>query len=206
MKKEEQLIMVVRNDLLFRDGYFEGFRGPEEVDFQRRILENFLYMKRGEAEEDERYKQPIGYAVLRDKSTGKIFAYRRASKKEDYNERRLRGKWSWGVGGHVDKPDEKGLNPIKGSVLRELEEEIIIEGKVEDIRPIGYINDDSNSVGRVHFGILYLVDFSGKVFPADAEIEKGEMRTIKELSEMSDSEKCEVEDWSKISLQALKEV
>ncbi len=205
MKKEDQLIMAVKKDLLFKGDHFEGFKERGELDLQKRILENFEYLRRGDAEEDDNYKQPIGYAVLMDPE-GKVFAYKRATKKRDYTEKRLRGKWSWGVGGHVDKPDEESDNPLKESVLRELGEEVFIDGEIRDPEVLGYINDESNSVGRVHLGVLYLVRFSGEIRPGEAEIEKGEMMNLSEIEGLCEKGDHEIEEWSKIAIHTLKKM
>ncbi|MGM0439297.1 MAG: NUDIX domain-containing protein [Patescibacteria group bacterium] len=204
MRKEkyEELIMAVKRQDLFKENDFQGFKKADEVDFQSRILENFEYVKRGEAEKDESLKQPIGYSILVD-DQGRIFAYQRAKKDDDYTEKRLQGKWSWGVGGHIDKVDEDGDNPIKTSMARELEEEVKIDGDVKEIEVMGYINDDSDSVGRVHFGILYLVKVDGKVSAKDTEITNGKMRSIEELKEIVNDSKTTVEEWSKIALKFL---
>ncbi len=204
IEKENQIIMTVKRNLLFGDDCFQGLKRADEIDFQKRILDNFEYIRRGDAEKNPAYKQPIGYAVLLDSETGKIFAYKRASKEKDYSEKRLYGNWSWGLGGHIDKPDQEGDDPIKKSIERELEEEIEIDGKILDVAPIGYINDDSNSVGEVHFGVLYLTKFIGSISPKDTEIEKGEMKSLDELLEMSKNHEYQVEEWSKIALEFIK--
>lgn len=202
-KKEEKLIMAVKRNLLFQEGSFEGFKNAEERDYQKRILDHFEYIKRRDVEKDSAYKQPIGYAVLINLNNEKIFAYQRSSQDENYSEKRLQGKWSWGVGGHIDKPDKKGKNPIKTSLLRELEEEVEIKGEVKGVEALGYINDDSDSVGKVHFGILYLVKVTGDVSPKDSEMGRGEMKSLKELREVAENTEYNTEEWSKISLKPI---
>lgn len=201
-EKYKELIMAVEKENLFDDDEFQGFIEADEIDFQSRILDNFKYIKRGKAENDETFKQPIGYIVLVN-DQGKVFAYQRAQKDDDYTEKRLQGKWSWGVGGHIDKVDESGDNPIKTSMTRELKEEASLEGDLKEIEVLGYINDDSDSVGRVHFGILYLVQVSGKVSAKDSEVTNGKMRSIEELKEIVENSKNRVEEWSKIALKAI---
>lgn len=201
-EKYEELIMVAERQDLFNNGQFQGFKQAEEIDFQSIILENFKYVKRGEAEKNEEFKQPIGYAILVDNNK-KVFAYQRAKKDDDYTEKRLQGKWSWGIGGHIDKIDKSGDNPIKASMDRELEEEVNVDGDLEEIEVLGYINDDSDSVGRVHFGILYLIKVNGKVSAKDNEVTSGKMRSIDELRDIVKDSKNTVEEWSKIALEVL---
>ncbi len=203
-EKYNELIMAVKREDLFEES-FQGFKEAKKKDFQKVILNNYEYVKRGEAEKDESLKQPIGYSVLVDQE-GRVFAYQRASKDDEYTEKRLQGKWSWGVGGHVDKIDDEAKNPIKTSVLRELNEEISVDGEIEEIEVLGYINDDSDSVGRVHFGILYMVKINGSAKAGDSEITNENFRELSELKEVVANEDTEVEEWSKIALKFLEEI
>jgi predicted NUDIX family phosphoesterase len=197
MKKEEELIMAIKKEKLFQKDYFEGFSLAKEVDFKRRILGGFEYLKRKDVENNENYKQPISYVVLINENKS-IFIYQRAMKDKDYTEKRLQGKWSIGIGGHIDKGDESIKDTIENSVLREIEEEITAEMK--ELKFVGYINDDSNSVERVHFGLLYIARVLGNVTPNDSEIETSKMMKLKGLK------KIEMEVWSKIALKALEEL
>lgn len=194
MKKEEELIMVIKKEKLFQEDYFQGFSSAKESDFKRKILDNYEYLKRKDVENNENYKQPISYVMLVNENKS-IFTYQRAIKDKHYTEKRLQGKWSIGIGGHVDQGDENEKDPVERSVLREIEEEVNTE--IKELKLIGYINDDSNSVGRVHFGLLYLAEASGNVVPNDSEIKTDKMMQFEDLKNI------EMEDWSKISLKAL---
>lgn len=204
-EKYNELIMAVKREDLFKEDNFQGFKKADQIDFQKIILNNYKYTKRGEAEKDESLKQPIGYSVLVNEK-GEVFAYQRAKKDDDYTEKRLQGKWSWGVGGHVDRQDDENRNPIKASMMRELEEEVAIDGDLKGMQVLGYINDDSDSVGRVHFGVLYLVKIEGTVESADGEITNEDFRTISQLKEIVNDGNNTVEEWSKIALKLLEEL
>ena len=205
MSKEDQKIIVVERDLLFGKDIFQGFRPHKEVDYESRILSNLKIMKRGLAEKDPTHKQPIGYTIVGNKERGEIFAYQRSSKDKDYGEKRLQGKWSWGVGGHIEPLDTQNGNPIRESILREvLREEIEVKGNVKNPVALGYINDDSNSVGEVHFGIMYFMDTDGIVKPKDSEMSSGKLIKINELENICSNPNYNVETWSKIALGALK--
>jgi len=202
--KNEKFIMVVGKELLFGNDYFEGFRPHDEIDYASRILKNFEYMKRGLAEQDSAYKQPIGYSIIVNPALKRVFAYQRASHDEKYGEKRLQGKWSWGVGGHIEKLDTDSGNPLQTSVQRELKEEVSIGGQITP-KVFGYINNDSDDVGKVHFGVLHVVETdSTTVKPKDAEIDNGKLRTIAELEEICSSPDFTVEEWSRIALEPLK--
>ncbi len=205
MNKENQLIMVIKKENLFKENYFQGFMDARKIDFEKRILKNFKYIKRGLAEKDASYKQPIGYIILTNKRAKRFFIYQRAKRKEDYDKRELCEKWSLGLGGHIDKSDYQ-KNSIKASTIRELEEEVKIDGEIKEIKLIGYINDDSNEVGRVHFCILYLIDFSGYVFPQSSEIKISKMAKIEEIDFFEKSKNNEIEEWSKIAFKEIKNI
>ena len=192
--------MVIPTKTLFQNQLFQGFRHSNEIDHQSIILKNFTWMQRGLAETDPSFKQPIIYSVIVNPKTKKVYAYQRASD-ENYKETRLKGKWSWGVGGHVDKCDTEHDNPLHASMLRELNEEININGTINP-KILGYINNDENLVGQVHFGILYIIETDSEhITPNDGEIKHGNFRTIQELKQICAEQ--DVEGWSIIALTQL---
>lgn len=200
--KEDQLIMVIPVDVLFvNNSYFQGFKPHSQIeDYESRILEYKKFMRRGDAERDHSYKQPVGYAVIYNPETKKVYTYKRATHKEDYNETRLHGRWSIGIGGHVEKDIDKADNIIHSSLLREVDEEVIINGS-QNIKVIGYINDDNDDVGKVHFGVLYLIETdSDDVFPNDAESVHGQMMSLEEIRQIKSSPDSVLEGWSEIAL------
>ena len=207
MSKEDMQIIVIERDKLFGDtseNHFEGFKHPIEIDYESKIIGNLKAMRRGDAEIDPRYKQPIGYMLVVNPKTKKIFAYQRSSKDKDYGEKRLQGKWSWGVGGHIE-PSDGGKDILKGSMLREFIEEVEIEGKVlGDPKLLGYINYDNDDVSKVHFGILYLMEIDGEVRPKDSEVAQGGLIDIDRIEEILSNENLVVEAWSRIAVEPLK--
>ncbi len=206
MDKNEQLIMVVKKGALFDSSneYFEGFQHYHKTDYESIISQNIQYVARGSAEQNPDYKQPIPYCIIFNPTLGKIYAYSRAVEDSKYHEKRLQGKWSWGVGGHIEKQEESEENPIKQALLREIKEELEMNGGIGDARILGYINDDRDNVGKVHFGILYVIETNAtEIKPRDGEIEKGEFKTLDELREICSSPDFIVEGWSEISLEPL---
>jgi len=220
MGNPNQRIIVVENSILFNSGkdYFERFRPSEQVDYESRILSNFKIMRRGSSSEPAdhpegnaelnfNYKQPIGYTIIFNPELRKVFAYLRSSKDKQYGEKRLQGKWSWGFGGHIEPIDGKNGNMIKESVLRELDEEVSIQGEKRELRNVGYINYDSNEVSKVHFGILYGLSTDAKeIHLRDLEIARVDLVSMNELEEMCSSQNFEVEAWSKIALEPLRKL
>jgi len=203
MSKDEQRIIVVERDILFKDGFFEGFKPAREFDYESRILSNIKIMRRGDAEKDSTHKQPIGYMIIVNPETKQVFAYQRSTDDKRYTEKRLQGKWSWGIGGHIEPSDTKG-NPIRESMIRELSEEVHLEGgAVGEPQVLGYIYHDFD-VHQVHFGILYMIETNGDVHPKDPEMSQGKLMGLNELEEICSSPNCEVEEWSKTALVQLR--
>ena len=142
-------------------------------------------IERDEVEHDPAYKQLVVYAAL--KHGDKIYGYYRTF--HDYREKRLRGMLSIGVGGHVERRDMKGF-PLS-TLKRELQEEAgIIPGSV---RFLGFINDDSNEVGRCHLGLAYVSESPSKILKGDGSISNGKWYTIEELRKKEE----EMESWSR---------
>ncbi len=227
MGKEEHIIMVIPREDLFKTNSLQnspqGFLASEEYDFTSVIKNNFQWMRRGNAQEpleksaesNPSYKQPIAYSVIINKKTKKIFCYRRAQHGVNYNESRLAGNWSWGVGGHIEKIDQEheknGMNILQKSRDRELAEEVTLQSS--DI-PIlaGYINDDANPVGSVHIGVLYIIQTNQeKIELADNEGVECDWKSISELEQLCQNAKIndtsiKVDTWSEIALTPIKEL
>jgi predicted NUDIX family phosphoesterase len=203
MDRDERPIMVVERRILLGDGAFQGFLPADRLDYEARIRANARYLPRGRAEGDPAFKQPIAYAVVANPATGGVFAYQRSSAAADYDEGRLRGRWSWGVGGHIEAADGRGDRPIRASLEREIREEVAIEGDLA-FTVLGYINDDLTPVGAVHFGILYLAETdAATALPRSPEIARGGFRPVEELAAIVDDPACTVESWSAIALPPL---
>lgn len=107
-------------------------------------------------ETDETWLQLLPYIAVN--ANQKVFMYTRGGGGE---EARLHGNYSLGVGGHVDvAPDEdfadinELVNVIRTEAAREIEEEIKITVLPSTLNPTYFICDPTNSVGRVHLGLL----------------------------------------------------
>lgn len=84
------------------------------------------------------------------------------------------------------------------AVDREISEELRIEDGFTD-RIVGLINDDSSDVGRVHLGVVHLVELnSARVTAGEAAIEKLEFLSTADLAARAEA----LESWSQIVLQA----
>jgi predicted NUDIX family phosphoesterase len=188
--------------------FLKNFAGGfvNDPDLVRSILFSVLdsavlsYKDREEAETDESFKQVIPYCVLK---WGKHYlAYRRTKKGQ---EARLHDKWSIGVGGHINPQDgENGsLDTYGKAVRRELFEEVGLDRVYpEDIGgSIGLLYDDSNQVGRVHFGVVHLIDIAPRTSFTfgNGALSSLEWFMLPELAGMSDA----FENWSQLVIQHL---
>jgi predicted NUDIX family phosphoesterase len=133
----------------------------ENSEVLKRIVQNGLFLRRSELEEDPSFKQIIPYAIISNKDS--FYLFKRTSKQ---TEKRLHNKFSLGVGGHMNPNDsmETKEQYLIDELKRELYEEVkLLNGcLIEDIEFIGFINDDTISVGSVHLGLLYNIHVSNK--------------------------------------------
>lgn len=205
--KMDEVILVVPRLELF--GYEKHtFQGAESrigvvAELNMAIDKNYTSMRRGDAEENFNFKQPIPYALIRRGDS--IFVYERLS---GGGETRLHGKLSLGVGGHMnpmsDKMDEPFEIVLVDNLKRELEEEIEIIADSSTTRIVGFINDETNAVGRVHIGILAVIDLPdlSEVNVRETEQLRGHWMTLEELKQ--EETYSRLENWSKIAVDTLK--
>lgn len=153
----------------------------------------YAFVPRPEAEQDFTRKQLIPYALLFDE-TGRVLTYRRQG-----SEGRLAGRFSAGIGGHINEGDAgKTLLARLGSGLRrEMREETgITPGNVQ---LLGMINEDESEVGQCHIGIVFRVETAGRAPVFSDEIAAPEWR------ETGGLELGRFELWSALALRLLGE-
>ncbi len=184
-------ILVKKRSELFAKHYFQGFISlgiarKANIDWAN----NTFYFDREKAELDPSLKQLIPYVVVFKQDN--ILVYQRVSS-SSYKEERLRNLYSIGVGGHVEHPES-----IEQAMIRELEEEFGLSVKKQDLKLVGFINDDSNSVGSVHFGVVYKLDLKSNVNvkPEPREVHNHVFVSRLELKSMLENNHFET--WSKI--------
>ncbi len=158
---EELVFVIPTNELWKLITYKERGLIKENSEVLKRIILNGLFRKRSELEEDPSFKQIIPYAIISNKESFCLF--KRTSKQ---TEKRLHNKLSLGVGGHMNPGNSKESKEqyLINELKRELFEEVkLLNGcLIEDIEFIGFINDDTISVGSVHIGLLYNIHVSNK--------------------------------------------
>ena len=194
-------VLVVRRALLDEIGAFEGIRTEALEAAVARLLNpaNHFFMDRAAAEEDPSHKQLIPYCVFRHGE--RILHYTRG---KSGGESRLHSLISVGVGGHINPVDtgggRTGAEAYHAAVTREIDEELAIAGRHEQ-RIIALLNDDSNPVGRVHLGIVHLVELeTDEVFSReDALAELGFLP----LAELDGPRFEDLETWSQFCIRHL---
>jgi predicted NUDIX family phosphoesterase len=190
----EEHVLVFKTQLLEHIGIFQGI--CFELDKYRDIIhnpKNHIYLKRKDAESNPSYKQLIPYALLRCKDS--VFVYRRGKL---LAEKRLLGNYSLGVGGHISATDP-GLfgTTYEDGLKREINEEVIIESPYTQ-RIVALLNDDSNDVGKVHFGVVHLLTLEKPlVKPREKSINETKFLSTEKLQNEIDT----FENWSKICIQ-----
>lgn len=196
---KEEYILVFKTALLEKLGIFQGIN--LEVDkYLDAVLDpaNNLFKPRQKVENDPTFKQIIPYVIL--KSNDLVFRYRRG---KYLSEKRLKQKFSIGIGGHIRQEDEN-LFSIQTSIYeetinREVNEEVNILTKYKNQR-VGLINDDSDEVGRVHFGIVHIFELEQPlVNKKEVSIKECKFITIQQLKRNF----IKYESWSQLCLAEL---
>lgn len=190
-------IMVISCKKLFSNKKrFEWFSNKN--GFEKEIMLNYEYMIRNRAEENELYKQPIVYSILKDKKSWDIFCYERT---KWMLEDRLTWKMSIWIWWHINKELELSLNPIRTSLYESLDEKLSIPKNKISIKPIWYINSEKDKVSKVHFWVLYLVELNSRDVLNNENI-NWKFISISEIENNYD----DLEEWSKISFKELKNI
>lgn len=196
-------VLVVPTELFRGIGHFQGF-SPDVERYLGELLNpaHTTYRPRFEMEEDPAFKQLIAYCIFRHlDAAGReaVFQYTRG---RGQGEGRLHSQRSIGIGGHISAGDAAGngsLDPYEEGLRRELAEEVFIDTPYT-ARCVGLINDDETAVGRVHLGVVHLVDVEKPaVRPRESEIIECGFRPVEELLAHRDR----FETWSQICLAAL---
>lgn len=192
-KMDEMVAVLPR--ALFQDFDFPGIVSTIRAMNQLYILmQQVDFKRRGDVEEDESWLQVIPYMYIYNKTLDQVFVYRRSVKS---GERRLHGKDSIGVGGHINEKDcFAGTLALLGiAASRELLEELTFcppwPADGPDMLPVGVMLLDTSPVDRVHLGVVIRVDYEGVVEPHDEEIEDYFWSSKSTLHNL------ELENWSK---------
>jgi predicted NUDIX family phosphoesterase len=193
-------VLVVPTRRFEELGYFQGFcHDPQPYLAGLFSAEHLQYRPRDAVESDPSFKQLIPYVVFqyrRPDGTIELFQYTRG---RGQGERRLHALQSIGVGGHISSTDGHCQSAYAEGMRRELAEEVEF-GEVRSDRCVGLINDDQTDVGRVHLGIVHVIDLAApQVEPREPDILDAGFRPMAALAARPDR----FESWSRICLEEL---
>ena len=225
----EERVLVVPTELFHALGHFQGFSSDVER-YLPGLLESdqVTYRRRSEMEEDPSFKQLIPYMLFRYQrpdGSVELFQYTRGS---GQGEARLHAKRSVGIGGHISTvdagtggnagpgdarvggtPQSEGASDTSSlhredsvyreGLERELAEEVVLETGFTE-KCVGLINDDQTPVGKVHLGVVHLLDVQEpKVRPNESEILDAGFLAVDQIM----AELQQFETWSQIVVRAL---
>ena len=203
MSKFDEQIIVVSRELLFDNekNAFNGFLSKNDVQGEEIFnkFKNYEVKRRGDMEEDPSYKQLISYCLLENEND-EILVYQRLS---GGGEERLHGQSSVGVGGHMNNVvGADSINEVlRVNAQRELNEEVgLSEDRSQNMEYIGFINDDTNAVGKVHIGVVFKI----KVKSSDVEVRETDTLKINWVSQDEINDLNHFESWSALILKDLK--
>ena len=145
-------VYVVPRDVLPDGAGWYGLRTDDLETFVAAVERDGRYEPREAMELDPGFKQIIPYLVLRDGE--RYFLMQRTAAGSDA---RLHGRYSIGVGGHLN-PGDGGM---LGGLRREWDEELVA-AFVPSFRLVALLNDDTTPVGAVHLGAVYVADVDGR--------------------------------------------
>jgi len=150
----EEKILAVGSDSVDSLGVKEGVTIDTEI---RNKVSAFVdkegrFFRRGPAEKNPKMRQPIPYIIVY--SEGHVLLLTRLKKQ---GEKRLHGKKSIGVGGHINPCDEGKYGFVVQAAIREIEEELDMDKDGRNLNRVGLIKLSESDVDRVHLGVLFVV-------------------------------------------------
>jgi len=190
----DELVLVVKRDYILKNGSWQGLKKFNDKDdnfseksYLNMILEKKEFHPRSLMEQDENYKQIIPYLIF--KYNDKVFLMQRNS---NSTESRLKNKFTFGIGGHINESDIKGESIFDWS-KREFEEEVHYNGNYT-IDALGIINDDHSTVGKVHLGFVFILNGDNQDIKVKSELKSGNLYTKEECKIFFDN----LESWSQM--------
>jgi predicted NUDIX family phosphoesterase len=202
-----EFVYVVNRVDLFELPMPHGFVGPTPPEghptldeYLRRIATRGYFVERSWAEQQSSLKQIIPYTLVCHGS--KLFLTRRLNRG---GEKRLYGKRSVGIGGHINPEDDTGDRQalVFAGARREINEELQLDTS-HDLAPVGIINDDATPVGSVHFGVVLVA----RLASAAAQIREkdqleGGFAETREIQALSREPDANFETWSALILERI---
>lgn len=193
LNNHDELVLVVKREKMFPHGAWQGLQAIDGEEYLSIIATEKEFLPRQEMEVNPAFKQVIPYLIF--KFGEKYFLMQRQSKSTD---QRLKNKYSLGIGGHIRGEDMES-NDIIDWARREFEEEVSYTGNYT-VTTLGMLNDDSDAVGQVHVGYVFLLEGDSSDICVKSELKSGYLLSIEECEAYYDS----MENWTKIVFDFIK--
>ncbi len=187
MAHDEAILVVKRTDIFANHPAWYGLKQQPLKDVMHMIKSRKEFLPRSVMEIDPDYKQIIPYLIFNHQD--KYFLMQRQAKA---SEQRLKNKFTLGIGGHI-RQEDMSTDSIFDWATREFHEEVSYNGSIE-IDTLGILNDDTNTVGQVHLGLVLLLKGDNAHISVKSELKSGTMMTLNELKLYYDH----METWSQM--------
>lgn len=163
----DEEILVMKNEIVFEHGLWQGFlMGGTWVDYYEIISSKKAeWMSRNEAESREDYQQIIPWSVFRWNDY-----YLELKKGQEGPHTRLYGKYSLGFGGHIYRDEIEKFGNFKEWIYQRFVNEMNYESELT-ISSLGVVNDNTDELGRSHFGLVYLFEGQSNLISAQKNLE-----------------------------------
>lgn len=200
-----EFVWVVPRVRLFTRGAFHGFQAQAAQELESNFLaptrQDGFFMERRYAETHSEFKQPIPYVVVC-RGDAALCLTRLSTQ----GERRLHGRRSIGVGGHInpcDAPNAAYEDLFHNACLRELREELELAPGQLPLTPLGVLNDDTTEVGAVHIGLVFRLDAEDlAVAIRETSAMTGGFEPLRALAAAAASPDSPFESWSTLLLRS----
>lgn len=193
MGKEDELVLAVRTKIIVPTPW-NGIKSDGIEGFEQLVRENRQFKRRGDIEDDPNWKQVIPYLVF--KYRARYFLMRRT---DEGGEDRLHNLDSLGIGGHI-REEDLAEKSIADWARREFKEEVKFRGTFSS-EPLGLLNDDTNPVGRVHIGCVFLLKGSTDQIQTRDEHKYGMLLSLEDMERF----RATMEPWSQVVYDFLKQ-
>ena len=189
---DKQILVVKRAELFRNEPAWAGLKKVNFDEYLKTIQEKKEFLPRSVMETDPHYKQIIPYLVF--EHSNKYFLMQRTAQA---TEKRLQNKFSLGIGGHI-RQEDMTTDSLFDWAKREFHEEVNYTSAF-DIEPLGILNDDSNDVGKVHIGFVFLLHGTSDAISIKSELKSGQLLTLQDMNPYF----ANMESWSQLVFEFL---
>jgi len=180
MSKDDEQILVVKSNILFEKGVWQGLK-TENLDYYLELIKNNCeFRRRGDMETDNSFQQIIPYMIFSGPDTNRFFAYKYIGSAGET--RLINENYQLGVGGHINNEDVGQGDILDQGMMREWQEEVNFNGNLLQKKLVGIINDDTNPVEEVHVGLVYhFVGDTDDIQIKETDKMAGQMFSVEEI-------------------------